>query len=92
MNAGIVGHAVIHKKVINIEDAYLTDMFNKAIDKKTNYRTKSILCVPMEDQYGNVIGACQAINKLEEDFFMPDDVHLFKTLTQQAGIILRKSM
>ena len=39
MTAGIVGHAVKNNTLLNIEDAYQCDMFNKDIDKKTNYRT-----------------------------------------------------
>ena len=74
MDKGIVGHAVTTRKLINIEDAYQTEMFNKEIDKKTNYKTKSILCIPMQDQFGNVIGACQAINKLTKPFFHPEDI------------------
>lgn len=58
MNSGILGQVVTNNLTENIEDAYKDTRFNKEIDKKNNYRTKTILCVPIRDQYGNVIGAC----------------------------------
>lgn len=76
----------------NIEDAYKHPKFNKEIDKKNNYRTKTILCVPIRDQYGHVIGACQAINKLQHPKFTQDDEYIFETLALNAGIILRNQM
>ena len=51
-----------------------------------------MLCSPIEDQYGKVIGACQAINKNGKAFFGQDDLYLFDHLTTVAGIILRNSM
>jgi signal transduction protein with GAF and PtsI domain len=58
ITTGIVGHVVTNNQIENIEDAYKDIRFNKEIDKKNNYRTKTIICVPLRDQYGNVIGAC----------------------------------
>ena len=89
LNRGIVGYVVTNNATENIEDAYKDNRFNKDVDKKNNYRTKTILCVPIRDQFGNVIGACQAINKLQQNRFTPDDEYIFETLALNAGIILR---
>ena len=80
MNKGIVGHVITNNAIENVEDAYKDIRFNKEIDKKTNYRTKTILAVPIRDQYHHVIGACQAINKLTEGRFTFDDEFIFETL------------
>lgn len=40
------------------------ERFNAAIDRKTGYRTQSILCMPLKDSRGDVIGVAQAINKI----------------------------
>jgi hypothetical protein len=34
---------------LNILDAYLDKRFNPEVDKLYNYRTKTILCVPIKD-------------------------------------------
>ena len=57
-NKGIVGYVVQINKTENIEDAYKDNRFNKEVDRKNNYRTKTILCVPIRDQFGNVIASC----------------------------------
>ena len=92
LNAGIIGHVVTNNVLENIEDAYKDTRFNKDVDKKNNYRTKTLLCVPIKDQYGNVIGACEAINKMSETRFNSDDEYIFEALALNAGIILRNSM
>ena len=70
------------------DDAYLDKRFNKEIDKTTNYRTKSILCYPLIDKYGECFGVIEAINKTIPPFNV-DDEELIKLLSFQANIIFR---
>ena len=51
---GIVGACFMDMKKIRIDDAYLDKRFNREIDKKTNYRTKSVLCYPLIDKEGSI--------------------------------------
>jgi len=37
------------RKMMNIEDAYKEKLFNRNVDMINNYKTKSILCVPIFD-------------------------------------------
>ena len=85
---GIVGACFLEALKIRIDDAYLDKRFNKEVDKKMNYRTKSILCYPLIDKDGECFGVIEAINK----FFSPfneDDEELLKLLSYQASIIFR---
>lgn len=41
--------------------------FNKDIDKKTGYRTKNILSMPILDNEGEVVGVAQIVNKMSND-------------------------
>jgi putative methionine-R-sulfoxide reductase with GAF domain len=61
-NTGIVGAAVSSGTKINIADAYQDDRFDSEFDKKSGFRTKSILVVPIIDD-NRTIGAIQMINK-----------------------------
>ena len=85
---GIVGACFLERRKIRIDDAYLDKRFNKDVDKKTNYRTKSILCYPLIDKEGECIGVIEAINKYNS-LFSEDDEELLKLLAYQAGIIFR---
>ena len=87
-DTGIVGACFMGMKKIRIDDAYLDKRFNKEIDKKTNYRTRSILCYPLVDRHGECFGVIEAINKLIPPFNI-DDEELIKLLSYQANIIFR---
>ena len=56
IDKGVVGFVAINGKPVRIDEAYLDPRFNKEIDKKTHYRTRTILCVPIKDFTGRIIG------------------------------------
>jgi adenylate cyclase len=85
---GIVGACFLEGKKIRIDDAYLDKRFNKEVDKKTNYRTRSILCYPLIDKDGECFGVIEAINKLIPPF-NEDDEEFLKILAYQAGFIFK---
>jgi HD-GYP domain-containing protein (c-di-GMP phosphodiesterase class II) len=67
----LAGYAAKHKEALKVEDAYHLRagspyQYGKSFDEKSGYRTKSVLCVPMSDHQGNVIGVVQLINKKRE--------------------------
>ena len=63
---GLVGHAISTGQQIFIDDAQNDPRFNKDVDKKTGYTTKSILVIPITNNDGEIIGAFQALNKLTD--------------------------
>ena len=74
---GIVGACFRSKTYISVPDAYDDNRFNPSVDKKTGYKTKSILCAPILNAGDKtVIGVLQAINKVAEhtDVFSKDDI------------------
>lgn len=64
--SGIVGASIVNNEVILINAPYEDERFNPNVDKETGFLTKSILCIPVTSTNGQVIGAYQAINKLDE--------------------------
>jgi HD-GYP domain-containing protein (c-di-GMP phosphodiesterase class II) len=63
----ISGYVAITGEVLRIPDAYQIGdtreyRFNDSFDKKNNYRTKSVLCVPMRNYLGEIVGVIQLIN------------------------------
>lgn len=44
---GLMGQCFTGGKSINLADCYLHPNFNKSVDKKTGYRTQSMLCMPI---------------------------------------------
>ncbi len=88
----MVAYAVNHKKSINIRDAYTEKGFDfsgtRSFDKKTGYRTRSVLTIPFQNHEGDVIGGIQLINPPDEKGFSDWDVQLAESLASQAGIAL----
>mmetsp|Transcript_30198 Transcript_30198/g.66404 ORF Transcript_30198/g.66404 Transcript_30198/m.66404 type:complete len:332 (+) Transcript_30198:129-1124(+) len=66
-NTGIAGAAAQEATIINIHDAYKDSRFNPDVDKKTGYRTRSVIAVPVQSDAGDVIGVIQMVNKKNED-------------------------
>ena len=87
---GIVGACFMEAQKCRIDDAYMDQRFNKEIDIKTNYRTKSILCYPLIDNDDKCFGVIEAINKFDSPF-NDDDEELLKLLSHQASTIFKNS-
>lgn len=65
--SGIVGMAMLENKIQMCNDPYNEPAFNKQVDEQTGFTTKSVLCMPVTNSEGEVIGAFQAINKKNSD-------------------------
>jgi len=66
IDSGIVGDAITRQKKIILDDVYQDKRFNPAIDKKTGYKTKSMMVIPMFDHDDKIIGAFQVINNTRD--------------------------
>jgi adenylate cyclase len=87
-NTGIAGHVFTTGESLIVYDAYADSRFNRSVDEKTGYVTKSILCVPIRTMKGEVIGAAQMLNK-KRGRFSREDMQLLESMTTQAAITLQ---
>ncbi|XP_050304949.1 cGMP-specific 3',5'-cyclic phosphodiesterase-like [Anthonomus grandis grandis] len=84
---GIAGTVAQNKVMINIKDAYKDPRFNNEIDLRTGYKTDLILCMPICNYEGDVIGVAQIINKTDDSpEFSKQDVELFQRYLTFCGI------
>ncbi len=89
-HVGIAGAVFTSGQTINIPHAYADLRFNPAFDKKTGYFTRSILCVPVVNKSGKVIGVTQVLNKRGGPFTSEDEQRL-KAFTSQVAIALENA-
>jgi adenylate cyclase len=82
---GIAGAVFTSGQTVNIPYAYADLRFNPAFDKKTGFFTRSILCVPVINKAGTVIGVTQVLNKRGGAFNDSDEARL-KAFTSQISI------
>ena len=88
---GISGRVAETGEVINVDDAWELPYFDRSFDIKNNFRTRSVLCVPITNRSGDRTGVIQVINKADEGHFDNDDADLLMALASSAGIALENS-
>ena len=96
IGVGIAGHVAKTGDVINIPDAYKDKRFNPEIDKKTGFKTRSILCMPIfeatndSSKEKNIIGVLQILNK-RDGVFEENDEELLASMASQIAIAINNS-
>ncbi len=91
MASGIAGAVASTGRSINIPDAYADPRFHRAVDAATGYHTRSILCVPMLDARGEVVGVLQALNR-RQGVFTDEDEELLTALGGQAAVAIENAV
>jgi len=87
---GIAGKVAATGEVINISDAYHDPRFYKEIDRKIGYTTRNILCMPVKNNIGTIIGVIQILNKLEGNF-TEDDEYFLENLSLQTAVAIENA-
>lgn len=91
--AGIAGEAATTKRIINVRDCYRDARFNSDIDRRTGYRTRTMLTVPLVSLDGRLEGVAQVLNKqgATNAAFSPDDEAVARALASQAAVAIRRA-
>lgn len=91
VSAGIAGHVASTGRPFYTNEPYSVPFFNREVDLAGNYRTRSLLCVPLRDRRGRVIGALETLNRREGQFD-EGDVTFLEDLSTQAAIAIENSL
>ncbi len=89
-HAGIAGTVFATGKTVNIPHAYADLRFNPSFDKQSGFFTRSILCTPVINKQGAIIGVTQVLNKIGGAFSAEDESRL-KAFTAQVAIALENA-
>ncbi|MGH7127872.1 MAG: sigma-54 interaction domain-containing protein, partial [Planctomycetaceae bacterium] len=87
---GIVGQVIHSGRTVRVDDAYNDTRFDRSVDRKSGYVTRNLLCVPMRDGEGTLIGAFEVINK-NQGTFSPEDEESVEQLALQAAIAIQNT-
>lgn len=110
-HASLAGYAAAEAEPLVIDDVYMLPpdveySFNRSIDERYGYRTRSVLSIPMTSHKGEVLGVLQLINRkrnadailtspseAEKEVlaYSPHTVKLVKSLASQAGVAIENS-
>jgi putative methionine-R-sulfoxide reductase with GAF domain len=85
LNKGVAGAVAESRQLVNIRDVYKDPRFNPEIDKKTGYRTRSVMAAPMFNAKDQVIGVFQVLNSNDGRPFDKAEEELLVLIADQAS-------
>lgn len=86
---GIAGWVKTNNEPAIVNDPKTDSRFLGEISK-SSFTTKNLICVPLRNARGKVIGVLQSINHLDSDVFEEDDLILLQALADQAALAIEK--
>jgi len=87
---GIVGESAQSRALINVPDCYADNRFNRAIDKKTGYKSRCMLTIPLIGYENSLIGVLQILNK-NDGVFDDQDEYVAQALAAQAAVVIHRA-
>jgi putative ABC transport system ATP-binding protein len=85
---GVAGAVAASGEPLNLADAHDDPRFDASADRRTGYRTRSLLCIPLRAADGSVFAVAQALNKRGRDRFDSDDQKRFEDFMASLGVLL----
>ncbi|GFR02488.1 cGMP-dependent 3',5'-cyclic phosphodiesterase, partial [Trichonephila clavata] len=88
---GIAGHVAMSGEILNINNAYEHPLFYRKIDDATGFKTRNILCFPIQDDNG-IIGVAELCNKINGSHFTQFDEEIASTFSVYCAICIMHSL
>jgi phosphoserine phosphatase RsbU/P len=86
---GIAGWVAREGSAVRLENAYDDPRFEPDIDRRLGFRTKQLLCLPIRNEAGAIIGVLQLLNKAEG--FTDEDEAFLDALSAHVALALEKA-
>jgi serine/threonine-protein kinase len=85
LGVGIAGTVASTGETINLPDVEADPRFNADIDRRTGYRTRNMITLPMVSPQGRVVGVFQLLNKRGSPF-TAEDTEILSLLASSASV------
>ncbi len=86
---GIAGWVAREGSAVRLENAYDDPRFEPDIDRKLGFKTRQLLCLPIRNEAGAIIGVLQLLNKAEG--FTDEDEAFLDALSAHVALALEKA-
>ncbi len=90
LGTGIAGTVAQTGETVNLKDASKDKRFFAGFDKRSGFRTKTMLCMPMKERHGKIVGVFQIINKKRGSFDREDELFL-KAFSEHAALAVENA-
>lgn len=71
---------------MNIQNAYEDQRFDPSVDEGTCFQHKGILCMPIKNSSGQIIGVIQLVNKFNDMPFTKNDENFVEAFAIFCGM------
>jgi len=87
---GIAGWVAINRTPLVLRDARNDPRFYPRLDETLGFQTRTLVCVPLLDG-DRVLGVIEAINKLSDREFSPEDNDILMVVGQLAAVAISRA-
>lgn len=88
--SGVAGWVALHGEPRVIDDVTKEPSWNNRVDDTIEFRTRSILAVPLRT-HSKIIGVLEGINKIGGERWDENDINTLNTLASQAAIAIENA-
>lgn len=89
LSSGLVGACARGRVTINVPDCYADPRFDPEVDRRSGFRTRCSVTLPLIDHRGSLIGVMQVLNR-DGGVFEAADLPLAEALAAQCAIALSR--
>ncbi len=86
---GIAGQCAQTRAIINVPDCYADERFDPSFDKKSGYKTRCMLTLPLIGYDASLVGVLQLLNK-KGGIFDDNDERVAAALAAQCAVALHR--
>jgi sigma-B regulation protein RsbU (phosphoserine phosphatase) len=87
---GLAGTVAATGEAVILHDAYADPRFDRSLDQKTGYRTRSMLCVPIHNRQHKIVGVLQLLNKTA-GAFGTGDLDFLNSISDHMAIAMENA-
>lgn len=73
-------------QTVNIPNAYEDLKFDSSVDDDTGFRHRTILCMPIKNSLGQIVGVIQLVNKFDDLVFTKNDENFVEAFAIFCGM------
>lgn len=85
---GLAGHCAAIRKLVNVKNASVDSRWSYAFDQMTGAPTEAVLCVPMLDTKGELMGVIQVINRMGGGHFSVADELVLVSVAGSVSLLM----
>ena len=90
IGTGIAGSVAKNGRTVNLQDVSKDKRFQASFDRSSGFRTKTMLCRPMRNRNGKIVGVFQLLNK-KKGVFMEEDILFLEAFSDHAVLAIENA-